>query len=106
MVFKLFRAGDQIGGMVSFYFFLLGGVTGFFVRDEMNMPTYLRIKMATVEHSILTRKKLDADLIAMLDPNFYKNRMQTRASQAMAAYELELERLKEEQRQEDRKRKE
>ena len=43
--------------------FGLGLVTGFVLRDELNMPTYMRIKMALVEHSILTRKKLNADVL-------------------------------------------
>ena len=43
--------------------FGLGTATGFVLRDELNMPTYMRIKMALVEHSILTRKKLDFDTL-------------------------------------------
>ena len=35
---------------------LLGAVTSFVVRDEMQMPTYMRIKMSTVEHHILSRR--------------------------------------------------
>ena len=49
--------------------FGLGLATGFVLRDELNMPTYMRIKMALVEHSILTRKKLNADVLQVLDPN-------------------------------------
>lgn len=49
--------------------FGLGLVTGFVLRDELNMPTYMRIKMALVEHSILTRRKLSPDVLQMLDEN-------------------------------------
>jgi hypothetical protein len=33
----------------------LGIITGFAMRDELNMPTYMRIKMATIEHRVLAR---------------------------------------------------
>ena len=49
--------------------FGLGLASGFVLRDELNMPTYMRIKMALVEHSILTRKKLNFDVLEDLDPN-------------------------------------
>lgn len=49
--------------------FGLGLATGFVIRDELNMPTYMRIKMALVEHSIVTRKKLNGDVLQVLDPN-------------------------------------
>ena len=49
--------------------FGLGMATGFVFRDELNMPTYMRIKVALVEHSILTRKKINSDVLTMLDPN-------------------------------------
>ena len=55
--------------------FGLGLVTGFVLRDELNMPTYMRIKMALVEHSILTRKKLNSDVLSILDPNQGKVRL-------------------------------
>jgi len=49
--------------------FTLGMASGFLIRDELNMPTYMRIKMALVEHSILTRKKVNSDVLTILDPN-------------------------------------
>ena len=49
--------------MVPVGMFSLGLATGFALRDEMNMPTYMRIKMALVEHSILTRKKLNFEIV-------------------------------------------
>ena len=56
--------------------FGLGMVTGFVLRDEINMPTYMRIKVALVEHSILTRKKINSDVLTMLDPNQGKLRLE------------------------------
>ena len=50
-------------------FFGLGLATGFVLRDELTMPTYMRIKMSLVEHSILTRRKLSSDTMRVLDPN-------------------------------------
>ena len=47
--------------------FGLGLVTGFVLRDELNMPTYMRIKMAMVEHAILTRRKVNPDVLSVLD---------------------------------------
>ena len=35
----------------------------------MNMPTYMRIKMSTVEHHIMTRKRLNPDLLTVIDQN-------------------------------------
>ena len=55
--------------------FGLGMTTGFILRDELNMPTYMRIKMALVEHRILTRKKLNTDVLTILDPNQDKVRL-------------------------------
>ena len=49
--------------------FSLGTITGFALRDELTFPSYMRIKTSVVEHSILTRRKLNPDVIAMLDPN-------------------------------------
>ena len=49
--------------------FTLGMATGLALRDELNMPTYMRIKMALVEHSILTRRKIDPEVLQGLDPN-------------------------------------
>ena len=49
--------------------FGLGVSTAFIIRDEMTMPTYMRIKMALVEHSILTRRRLSSDLLTIVDQN-------------------------------------
>ena len=48
---------------------LIGMATGFVVRDELNMPTYMRIKIATVEHRVLARSKLNKEVLTLLDPN-------------------------------------
>jgi hypothetical protein len=47
--------------------FGLGVSTAFVIRDELTMPTYMRIKMTLVEHSILTRRKLSTDLLTIVD---------------------------------------
>ena len=36
----------------------LGFTTGFLLRDELTMPTYLRIKMSTVEYFIQSRQQM------------------------------------------------
>ena len=48
---------------------MLGCATSFVFRDEMQMPTYMRIKMSTVEHHILSRRKLNPDLLSIIDPD-------------------------------------
>jgi hypothetical protein len=48
---------------------MLGAFTGFLVRDELNMPTYMRIKMATIEHRMLARQTINRELLTLLDPN-------------------------------------
>ena len=83
----MFRGRESISPLVSVGMFGLGCATGFILRDELTMPTYLRIKMATVEHSILTRRKLDPEMIQMLDPNAHKNQVMANASFAMRQHE-------------------
>ena len=48
--------------------FLLGATTGFFYRDELYFPTYQRIKVAVLEYHLITRQKLDIDLLEIIDP--------------------------------------
>lgn len=55
--------------LVPIGMFGIGLATGFVIRDELNMPTYMRIKMALVENSIITRRKVDVDVLTVLDPN-------------------------------------
>jgi len=52
---------------LSFSCLLLGAATGFVVRDELSMPTYMRIKMSTVEYHIMSRKRLSPDLLNIID---------------------------------------
>ena len=64
--------------LVPLSMFGLGLATGFVMRDELNMPTYMRIKMALVEHSILTRRKLNPDVLQVIDSNQGRLMMQRR----------------------------
>ena len=68
--------------------FGLGMVTGFVFRDELNMPTYMRIKVALVEHSIITRKKINSDVLTMLDPNQGKLRLARQQQKVLEEHEL------------------
>ena len=47
--------------------FMLGGLTGFIFRNELNFPTNMRIKRAVLEHHLLSRKKVDTDLLEIID---------------------------------------
>ena len=49
--------------------FILGAVTGLFFRDELNFPTNMRIKVAILEYNLLTRQRLNTDLLDIVDPN-------------------------------------
>ena len=70
--------------------FSLGAATGFVLRDEMTMPTYMRIKMALVENNILTRRKLNADVVQMLDPNLGKLRYQRQHEKTLREHEEQI----------------
>jgi hypothetical protein len=48
---------------------LLGAVTAFYYRDEVFFPTNMRIKVAMLEYHMLTRQKLDMDVVDILDGN-------------------------------------
>jgi hypothetical protein len=61
------RLFSKVG--LSIFSFGLGVSTAFVLRDELTMPTYMRIKMALVEHSILTRRQLSTDLLTIIDQN-------------------------------------
>jgi hypothetical protein len=41
--------------VIPVFALFLGAATGFVIRDELTMPTYMRLKMATIEHRILAR---------------------------------------------------
>jgi hypothetical protein len=59
------RLFSKVG--LTFFSFGLGVSTAFVIRDELTMPTYMRIKIALVEHSILTRRQLSTDLLTIVD---------------------------------------
>jgi len=47
----------------------LGVTTGFVLRDEFTMPTYIRIKIAMMEYYFLTRQQVDPRIIDVIDPD-------------------------------------
>ena len=47
---------------------ILGGITGFYYRDELFLPTNMRLKVALLEYTMLTRQRLNMDLVDILDP--------------------------------------
>lgn len=51
---------------------LLGGINYLIFRDELNFPTNMRIKVSILEYHMLTRQKLDIDLLDIIDPNTSK----------------------------------
>lgn len=72
---------------------LLGCATSFIVRDEMQMPTYMRIKMSTVEHHILSRRKLNPDLLSIIDPNEGKLELQLQGERVFKEHHDEMARI-------------
>lgn len=46
---------------------VLGMTTGFYYRDEAFFPTNMRIKVAILEYHVLTRQKMNMDLIEIID---------------------------------------
>ncbi len=48
---------------------VLGSITAFYYRDEVFFPTNMRIKVAMLEYHMLTRQKLDMDIIDIIDGN-------------------------------------
>lgn len=48
---------------------LLGAATAFYYRDEAFFPTNMRIKVAMLEYHVLTRQKINMDVIDILDGN-------------------------------------
>ena len=48
--------------------FTLGATTAFFVRDEMNFPTYLRIKQAYLTHMERTMQEPSEIVLRIIDP--------------------------------------
>lgn len=80
--------------LVPMSMFSLGMATGLILRDELNMPTYMRIKMALVEHSILTRRKVSSDVLQILDPNQGKVRLLRQQEKTLLEHHQMVEQLK------------
>ena len=70
--------------------FGFGIATGFVLRDEMTYPSYMRIKTAVVEHSILTRRKLNPDLIGIIDPNTGKQLLKMKREQIEKDHDMQI----------------
>lgn len=68
--------------------FLLGSVSGLVYRDELYFPTNMRIKVAVLEYYLITRQKLNRDLIDIIDPNSAKELSQ-RSREIIEAREKE-----------------
>ena len=73
------------------FMFGLGTLTGFALRDELTFPSYMRIKTSVIEHSLLTRKKLDPDVLAMIDPNTDRQLIQIKRDQIESAHDMDME---------------
>jgi hypothetical protein len=80
---------------------ILGAVSGFYYRDELFMPTNMRIKVALLEYHMLTRQKLDMDLVDIIDPGNQKLLSQ-RSRQVIERHEAEINRDYDHQQQEKR----
>lgn len=51
----------------------LGAITGLLFRDELYFPTNMRIKVAILEYHLLSRQKLNTDLLDIIDPSGAKD---------------------------------
>ena len=67
--------------------FTLGAVTGLWFRDELNMPIYLKIKVALIEHRILSRQKLTSDLLSVVDAEHGKEKLVDEANRVRDEHE-------------------
>ncbi len=47
---------------------ILGAVTGLYYRDELFLPTNMRLKVAVLEYNLLTRQRVNMDLMDIMDP--------------------------------------
>jgi hypothetical protein len=75
---------------VPIFSLLVGAATGFVLRDELTMPTYMRIKTATVEHRMLSRTKLDLQILKALDPNEGLHKLSEHREKVLKEYELQM----------------
>ena len=49
--------------------FCLGMSSAFFLRDELNFPTYLKIKQAYLIHRARMMEEPNQDILKIIDPN-------------------------------------
>jgi len=68
---------------------LLGGITGFYYRDEAFFPTNMRIKVAVLEYHMLTRQRVNMDVIDIIDGN-NSSKLSAKSRQVIEAYEEEI----------------
>ena len=61
----LFNRKNEVAG------FSLGFVTAFFVRDERDFPTYMRIKRAYLEHCDRLAAVPKQEVLMIIDPMLY-----------------------------------
>ena len=64
-------------------------MTGFYYRDESFFPTNMRIKVAVLEYHMLTRQKLNMDMIDIIDGNDPR-RLGARSRKVQERYEEEI----------------
>lgn len=72
--------------------FTLGASTGFFYRDELYFPTNMRLKVSVLEHNLLTRQKLNTDILDIVDPNSSKE-LSSKSKKVIEDYENEVSKL-------------
>ena len=68
---------------------LLGVSTGFYYRDELFLPTNMRLKVAVLEYHMLTRQKINMDLLDVLDSSSAK-RINQKGKEVQEKYEKEI----------------
>ena len=59
------------GARLIFFSSTLGFVTAFFVRDEQDFPTYMRIKKAYLDHNERLLSKPEKEVLMIIDPMQY-----------------------------------
>ena len=68
---------------------VIGGVTGFYYRDEIYFPTNMRIKVAMLEYHMLSRQKPDMDVLDIIDANS-ASQLNQRSRKVIEAFENEI----------------
>ena len=69
--------------------FILGASTGFYYRDELFLPTNMRLKVAVLEYHMLTRQKINMDLLDVLDSS-NAQRINQKGKEVQENYEKEI----------------